>query len=139
MKSKLCIYILVLVAYSASLTHNLLPHAHYRSFVEFLTAGSSDQHKDHEHGGDKKTEDSSESPLGLFFFSHLSNLDVAQNKFSFSQKVKVKILEPARTVTYLNLSSFSIDRSFLESPHIFVKLDDPVLSSRALRAPPSLS
>lgn len=142
MKSRWFTCILILAAYSVSLAHSVLPHHHYASLLEYREAANgSKQDKDHQHNHDDKHEKGDtgqQLPDGLFFLTHVSNVDFSQAKFSFDQKVKVKIQWPELQMEVAFLPGACFTESLFHIPVSPPGVDSPVLSSRALRAPPSI-
>lgn len=134
------IYSLVLVAYSLSLAHSVIPHHHFDSYSEFK-AGHSREEDKHDHSHSKSEDDRDEqSDNSPFVGAHVSNIDFSVTTYTFKKKAQGK------TPTYnvaLTETSHLLDASFENSVfHIPIRpplLDHSCFSSRLLRAPPVFS
>ncbi len=139
MKIKSCIYFLVLIAYSLSITHSVIPHYHFDSLSEFKSAYTHDEseqsNKDHNH----ENEDSTDS--GLFFLTHTTNIDFLPSTSVLDGKIASKNFQVNSTA--VPQSSLLIEAWFGDNVfHIPIKSpsrDHSLFSSRLLRAPPILS
>ena len=141
MKSRFFICLLTLVAYSGNLMHSVLPHHHYASYNEYKDSSHGSHQEeghDHEEEGANKSDDNHELPAGLFFLTHTSNIDFSLTKFSSQQGVKVKIQSSDVHVKDILLSDNNFAESLFQIPDSPFRVDDPTLSSRSLRAPPSI-
>jgi hypothetical protein len=143
MKVRSFICAFVLIAYLISLAHSVLPHRHYSSIKEYQEAVNGSHHdKGHQHDQDnnhEKGENGKELPSSLFFLTHTSNVDFSLSKFSFEQKIKVKIQWPKLISEIVFLSDKYVAESLFHIPDSPLRVDYPTLSSRLLRAPPFIS
>jgi len=138
-KIKLFIYCLVLIAYSLSIAHSLIPHSHFNSLGEFKSAHTHDADEEGNHEHNHENEGTSDS--GLFFLTHTANIDFLPSTSVPDKKVVSKNFQ-FNTAATLQISILTdvwfVDKVF----HIPIKpprRDYSLFSTRLLRAPPIFS
>lgn len=138
MKSRWFICVFILAAYSVSLAHSVLPHHHYASLADYKNREAANEPQ-HDHDADHKTGDTGEElPGSLFFLTHLSNVDFALSKLSFDQKFKIKVQWPAIQIEDISIGDTYFTEPLFHIPDSPPWVDNPILSCRSLRAPPSV-
>lgn len=128
------LYGFILIAYSLSLAHSVVPHQHFDSYRDFKEDHSHKEAK-HEHPDSHDEEEGS-----LFFNTHVANIDFSPTTFTFNKTITKKNQQVKDTLVE-NTSLF--DACFVDPPfHIPI---EPLwhghffFSSRLLRAPPVFS
>lgn len=134
------IYLLVLMAYSLSLAHSVIPHHHFDSYTEFK-AGHDHEKSEHQHNHDESESDSDEqSDNSLFVGTHVSNIDFSLATYTFKKKSQEKVQDYNNAlIENSHLLEAYFDNSVFHIPICLPPLDHPLFSSRLLRAPPLLS
>lgn len=134
------IYSLLLVAYSLSLVHSVIPHHHFDSYSEFK-AGHTNEEDKHDHSHSKSEEDRDEqSDNSPFVGTHVSNIDFLTTTYTFKKESKEKVQTYNVVLTEnSHLLDAAFDNSVFHIPIKPPRTDNPIFSSRLLRAPPIFS
>jgi len=155
MNKQYFILIILLLAFSLGLAHNIIPHHHHDEVSEAKPHKHDHEHhhgtksQEHYHDGVSETKSNNrhdehhhhDEPLG--FFSHISHI-IATNEFSFIsdeydfQKVEVST-QPFEGVAFISRKREIQTKSASESAHyVVIAVRQSVYPSLFLRGPPTL-
>jgi hypothetical protein len=138
MKTRNTLYTIMLIAYSLSMAHSVIPHHHHQSAEEANHShdhSGKDYHHGHKHHHDDH-DDSSKEDGHLFFLTHDFNSDFLSHAFHSDNVIKHKKQKAADTeMKHVSSPSFA-EHLIFHPPQDEVSLSSFIFTAVSLRAPP---